>query len=102
MEIGVTFRSTLMFTEPGHGLASFVQRVGRVSRGAEDGQVIVSLSAQRRRAGRLDATRSCPSSRSHDELDVQAFIAELLRDVRRRLEPTRKEADADSNGTEWR
>ena len=31
VEIGVTFHSSLMFMEPGHGLASFVQRVGRVA-----------------------------------------------------------------------
>ena len=48
VEIGVTFHSALMFMEPGHGLASFVQRVGRVARGAVDGQVIVSLPERRR------------------------------------------------------
>ena len=94
VEIGVTFRSTLMFTEPGHGLASFVQRVGRVSRGADDGQVIVSLSAQRR--SREAWTRRIASVvQDHDQLDVQAFIAEILRDLRRRFEPPRKEAEAD-------
>ena len=48
VEVGVTFHSTLMFMEPGHDLASFVQRIGRVSRGKDDGQVIVSLSKDRR------------------------------------------------------
>ena len=95
VEIGVTFRSTLMFTEPGHGLASFVQRVGRVSRGADDGKVIVSLPERRR--NRSAWTRRIISVvEDYDELDVQAFVAEILRDVARRLEPTRKEADADS------
>ena len=50
VENGVTFRSSLMFTEPGYSLAGFVQRVGRVARGAIDGQVIVSLSDHDRRA----------------------------------------------------
>ena len=94
VEIGVTFRSMLMFMEPGFGLASFVQRVGRVSRGAADGQVIVSLSEQRR--GRNAWTRRIADVvEQHDELDVQAFVREILRDVRRALEPTRKEAEAD-------
>ena len=94
VEIGVTFRSTLMFMEPGFGLASFVQRVGRVSRGAADGQVIVSLSEQRR--GRNAWTRRIADVvEQHDELDVQAFVREILRDVRRALEPTRKEAEVD-------
>ena len=95
VEIGVTFRSTLMFTEPGFGLASFVQRVGRVSRGAEDGQIIVSLPEQR--CSRHAWTRRLADVfEQHDELTVQEFTAQILRDVRRRVEPTQKEACADS------
>ena len=95
VEVGVTFQSTLMFTEPGHGLASFVQRVGRVSRGADDGQVVVSLPEQRR--NRHAWTRRIVSVVDDlDELGIDTFIRELLRDVRRRLEPTRKEAQIDS------
>ncbi|MCY4669273.1 MAG: type I-D CRISPR-associated helicase Cas3', partial [Rhodococcus sp.] len=92
VEIGVTFHSSLMFTEPGHDLASFVQRVGRVARGAVDGQVIVSLAKRdrsrfpwkRRIAGVID---------QHEKLDVTTFVSEILSDVRRRLQPTRKEAE---------
>ena len=93
VEVGVTFHSTLMFTEPGHELASFVQRVGRVSRGADDGQVIVSLSEQRH-SRHAWTRRVAEVVEAHDELDVQAFTAQILRDVRRRLEPTRKETAA--------
>ena len=94
VEIGVTFRSTLVFMEPGHGLASFVQRVGRVSRGADDGQVIVSLLHQRRRRHAW-IRRVASVLEGHDEMDVRAFIGEILRDVKRRLEPTPKEAETD-------
>lgn len=94
VEIGVTFRSTVMFMEPGFDTASFVQRVGRVSRGDDNGQVIVSLSEACR--NRHAWTRTIPKViEGHEELDVQTFTAEVLRDVRRRLEPTRKEAEAD-------
>lgn len=93
VEVGVTFHSTLMFMEPGHDLASFMQRVGRVSRGKDDGQVIVSLSERHR--NRLAWTRRVAGIiEGHDELDVQAFTAQILRDVRSRLEPTRKESEA--------
>ncbi len=92
VEVGVTFHSTLMFMDPGHDLASFVQRIGRVSRGHDDGQVIVSLSEQRR--GRDAWTRRVADVvEGHDELDVQAFTTRILRDVRRRFEPLRKEAE---------
>ena len=94
VEIGVTFHSTLMFMEPGFGLASFVQRVGRVSRGDDDGRVIVSLSERQR--NRHAWTRRIADVVEHPgELSVQEFTAQILRDVRRRLEPTRKEAEAD-------
>lgn len=93
VEVGVTFHSTLMFMEPGHDLASFMQRVGRVSRGKDDGQVIVSLS-ERQRSRHAWARRVAGVIEGHDELDVQAFTAQILRDVRRRLEPTPKELEA--------
>ena len=94
VEIGVTFRSCLMFTEPGFGLASFVQRVGRVSRGADNGQVIVSLSEARR--NRHAGTRTIKKViEDHEELDVQTFTAKILSDAQRRLQPTRKEAETD-------
>ena len=92
VENGVTFRSSLMFTEPGYSLAGFVQRVGRVARGAIDGQVIVSLSDHDRR--RTPWKRRIASVvEQHDEVDVSTFVGELLRDVRRALEPSRKEAE---------
>ena len=83
-----------MFMEPGFGLASFMQRVGRVSRGADNGQVIVSLSEDRR--NRHAWTRIIKKViEDHEELDVQTFTANILRDVQRRLQPTRKEAETD-------
>ena len=94
VEIGVTFHSALMFTEPGHGLASFVQRVGRVARGAVDGQVIVSLP-ERRRNRQAWTRRIGDIVQQHQDLRVQDFLHGILRDVRRRLEPTRKEAEFD-------
>ena len=94
VEIGVTFLSNLMFMEPGFGLASFMQRVGRVSRGADNGQVIVSLSEVRR--NRHAWTRTIKKViEDHEELDVQTFTAKILRDVQRRLQPTCKEAETD-------
>ena len=94
VEIGVTFRSSLMFTEPGFGLASFVQRIGRVSRGKDNGKVIVSLSEARR--NRHAWTRTIAKViEDHEELDVQTFTAKILHDVQRRLQPTRKEAEAE-------
>ena len=94
VEIGVTFRSSLMFTEPGFGLASFVQRVGRVSRGADNGSVIVALFEDQ--FNRYAWTRTIKKViEDHEDLDVQTFTAKILSDVRCRLQPTRKEAGTD-------
>ena len=94
VEVGVTFRSTLMFMEPGFGPASFVQRIGRVSRGADDGQVIVSLPE--RTLGRHAWTRRVRDVvEQSPQLAVQDFTARVLRDARKRFEPTRKETDTD-------
>ena len=94
VEVGVTFRSTLMFMEPGFGLASFVQRVGRVSRGADDGQVIVSLP-ERTQGRHAWARRVEAVVQQNRDLTVQDFTARILRDASRQLEPARKEADTD-------
>ena len=100
VEVGVTFQSDLMFIDPGHELASFVQRVGRVARGKYNGKVIVSLPEDRR--NRHAWTRIIADViGNHEELDVETFIEKILRDVRRRLEPTRKEIETDlvANGS---
>ncbi len=97
VEVGVTFRSSLMFTEPGYDLAGFVQRVGRAARGAVDGQVIVSLS-KRDRSRTPWKRRIASVIEQHDEMDVATFVGELLHDVRRGLEPTRKEAATVAEG----
>ena len=93
VEIGVTFRSTLMFMEPGFGPASFVQRVGRVARGPEDGQVMVSLP-EARRSRDARTRRIATIIEQEKELSAEDFSAQMLRDERRRIEPTRKEAEA--------
>ena len=94
VEIGVTFRSTLMFMEPGHTLASFVQRVGRVSRGADDGRVIVSLS-QQDRDRRPWVRRVARVIESQDAIGVREFTDRLLADIRKRMEPTLEQVDSD-------
>ena len=94
VEIGVTFHSTLMFTEVGQNLASFVQRIGRVARGAYNGNIIVSLSEDRKR--RSDWTRTIATIiEEHEELDVETLTAKLLKKERNRMEPTRKERETD-------
>ena len=94
VEVGVTFQSTLMFMEPGHSLASFVQRVGRVSRGADDGRVIVS-SSQQNRDRRPWVRKVARVIETHDEIGIGEFTERILADVRKRMEPTIEQANAD-------
>ena len=93
VEIGVNFRSSLMFMEPGHSLASFMQRVGRVARGADDGKAVISMPESRRNRHAWVRTIA-RTIEEHDELDVEAFTTSILQDVKRRLEPSSREIEA--------
>jgi len=86
VEIGVSFRSTLLLMEPGHSTLSFVQRIGRVSRGKENGMVVVSCPKDRRNRNRWIKHVVSVIERNK-ELDIQTFTAKILSDVRRKLEP---------------
>ncbi len=90
VEIGVTFRSTLMFMEPGFNIAGFVQRVGRVARGATAGQVLVSLSTRRRERDQW-VRDMADLVEDNSFLTVQEFAEGLLRASRHRWEPAQGE-----------
>lgn len=86
VEVGVTFKSDLMMMEPGHNKSSFIQRVGRVSRGENSGKIIVSLNRDRRNRHRW-VKQIEAIIESNAVLDVQTFTEKVLADVRRQLEP---------------
>ena len=92
VEIGVTFQSSLMFMDPGFDQSGFIQRVGRVARGDYSGQVIVSVSPQRRERDRWIRTLE-NLVEEHIRLDVQTFTDYLLCTTRQQLEPTRRELE---------
>ncbi len=48
VEMGVTFKAGMIVMDPGHEPASFVQRVGRVARGDEPGDVVVAVPESRK------------------------------------------------------
>ena len=86
VEVGVTFKSNLMIMEPGHNISSFIQRVGRVSRGKNSGTVVVSLNRNRRNLHRWIKQIEVIIA-DNLALDVRTFIEKILADIRRKLEP---------------
>ncbi len=78
VEIGVTFNASLLIMDPGHDSCSFIQRVGRVSRGDLPGHVTVTGPAPMLRKYRRPAG-SEPDSLI--ETDVNEFIGNVLRDI---------------------
>ena len=82
IEIGVTFSASLMIMDPGHGSCSFIQRVGRVSRGDLQGRVVVAgpvpadMRAALRKVGAVQPAASEPA-----EIDVREFVGAVLHDV---------------------
>lgn len=86
VELGVTFRAGLIVMEPGYGAAATVQRIGRVARGDEMGQVVMTVSrAQRDRdpelRALLDQFAALPP-----RVDVSTFLAACLRSVAQRFD----------------
>ena len=101
VEVGVTFRSSLMFMEPGHDLASFMQRVGRVARGVDAGKVVISApeSHRKRKPWMRKVVRTI---KKNSELHVESFTSTLLQDAKRRLEPSSSEIEAASEAADAR
>ncbi len=84
VEIGVTFNASMMIMDPGHDSCSFIQRVGRVSRGDLAGRIIVAGSIEPRQLrsfrslGGVDRSVGKPV-----RVDVREFTNAVLRDVAR-------------------
>ena len=96
VEIGVSFKSNFMIMEPGHNTSSFIQRVGRVSRGKDTGKVIVSCSRDRRNRHRWIKQIASLIERN-EVLDVQTFTAKILANSLRQLEPDTSFSPSDSS-----
>ncbi len=82
VEMGVTFRAGLMLMDPGHDCLSFVQRVGRVARGDEPGNVIVRVTEAMcdRRDWLRRLMRTLAEKREADgRIVIEEFTAAALR-----------------------
>ena len=91
VEIGVTFDSGLMFMEPGHNVASFIQRIGRVSRGKENGKVFISIEENTSFHNCSWIRKVSRIIQENHTLDINTFIGKILHDQKRTLELTPKE-----------
>lgn len=87
IEMGVTFRAGLIVMDAGHDALSLVQRLGRVARGDEIGQVVIRLNGDR--LGRapwlreaMTAFRSEPAPR---HLTIDRFLDIMLKAARQRF-----------------
>ncbi|WP_171060933.1 MULTISPECIES: DEAD/DEAH box helicase family protein [Rhodobacterales] len=81
VEMGVTFRASLMIMDSGHDACSFVQRLGRVSRGDLPGRVIVTRARHGRVLAQLaeEAEKSLGvEARSRGDVDVGTFLGWVL------------------------
>lgn len=86
VEMGVTYKTRLTFMEPGHGSASFQQRVGRVARADTPGEIFVALGkpSLARHAWLRDVYKF--AGRNHGKAVSVDHMNELLtRDTARRL-----------------
>ena len=82
IEIGVTFSASLMIMDPGHDSCSFVQRVGRVSRGDLPGRVVVAGPAPPYMLAALCKLGVSGSGQDGPVgIDVRTFVGGALRNV---------------------
>ena len=94
IEVGVNFRSVLMIMNPGLNPAGFMQRVGRVARGNDDGRILICLPENQRNRQRW-IKRVVRTIREHDELDIESFVEKILHEVKQRLVPSVKDIHTD-------
>lgn len=87
VEMGVTFRAGLIVMQPGHDAASFVQRMGRVARGDEPGDVIVAAPRARRDRDPWLRELLAGLSELGETTTIEAFTAACLRGAAKRFEP---------------
>lgn len=86
VELGVSFTSNLMLMEPGFNTSSFIQRIGRVSRGEYSGKVVVSCPQSRYSRHRW-IRRVKAVVDQNEVLEIEDFTKRVLNDVRQQLEP---------------
>ena len=82
IEVGVTFNASLLLMDPGYGSCSFIQRIGRVSRGDMPGRVVITGSApgdMRAALRKLGASGSVAGMPA--EVHVGEFVSAVLRNV---------------------
>ena len=93
VEVGVTFDASLMIMDPGHGSCSFIQRIGRVSRGDLPGRVVVagSVPADMLAAFRKLGKAGCTPA----EVEVREFVGAVLRGVAREFSGRNDLADGE-------
>ncbi len=79
IEMGVTFAASLMIMDPGYDICSFIQRLGRVSRGDRRGRVVVTSHGRGEATlRRLHGFLRDQTSLRMAPIDINTFIAAVL------------------------
>ena len=101
VEVGVTYKTSLMMIEPGHSESSFLQRFGRVARGDVGGDVYVSLSNEAlARHAWLRRLHAFVISNNEQAIGVQGLTHHLTQDTRR-LFATQKKQNPFMSKANW-
>jgi hypothetical protein len=86
VEMGVTFRTNLLFMEPGFEPLNFLQRYGRAARGDHNGQVFVRTDERlRRKHFWLKTLEKWMSANDGQTVSIQELTEVLSRQVQKRF-----------------
>jgi CRISPR-associated endonuclease/helicase Cas3 len=85
VEMGVTFRTNLLFMEPGFESLNFLQRYGRAARGDIDGHVAVRIDKNSQKRAWLSKLRKFIVEHEDRKIEIEQLTKVLTKKIRKRF-----------------
>lgn len=91
VEMGVTFRTSLLFMEPGFSPLNFLQRYGRAARGDVSGHVVVRTDERMHDRMWFRKLQKFVQKHDGETIGIEALTAVLTKKIRKDFEPQPEE-----------
>jgi CRISPR-associated helicase Cas3 len=91
VEMGVTFRTNLLFMEPGFLPMNFLQRYGRAARGDMDGHVVVRISEHSQKLAWFNKLQKFVAAHTGKTISISMLTEILTQKIRKTFRPQPEE-----------
>lgn len=91
VEMGVTFRTNLLFMEPGFLPMNFLQRYGRAARGNVNGHVVVRCDEFSRKRAWFGKLQKFVAKHDGETISIEALTNNLTKRIRKQFRPQPEE-----------